>query len=165
MSAVIAIVLNPSLSSLGWPFTSCLGQDMQCTGGPRAPPMINYKSTTTCLKSADTASSCTNTTGRRQHPANAATTSATAMGGDGGNTTMTGLTMGECPSIRRLGNARRPPQKTTIPIDYDNGAMPIDLRRRGDGQRQRRVDNGTMPPASQHASNGQTQRLDTMTLT
>ncbi|KAH9168676.1 hypothetical protein EDB89DRAFT_1909153 [Lactarius sanguifluus] len=77
---------------------------------PHAPQTTNYdydNTMTTCLKSANAALSCTNTTGHRQNPANAATTPATAMGRgprDGSNTT----TMGECPSIQQLGNAHRP---------------------------------------------------------
>ncbi|KAH9161506.1 hypothetical protein EDB89DRAFT_1913856 [Lactarius sanguifluus] len=70
-----------------------------CTANDR--PTTTLNSTTTCLKSADTASSCTNTTSRHQHPANAATASATAMGrGDGGNATTTPIdtTTGQCPS-------------------------------------------------------------------
>ncbi|KAH9176456.1 hypothetical protein EDB89DRAFT_1903235 [Lactarius sanguifluus] len=75
---------------------------------------------TTCLKSANAALSCTNTTSHRQHPANAAMTPATAMGqgpSDNGDAT----TMGESPLIvGRGGDGQRQRNDATCQQWADN---------------------------------------------
>ncbi|KAH9166219.1 hypothetical protein EDB89DRAFT_1910842 [Lactarius sanguifluus] len=77
-----------------------------------------------------------------QHPANAATTTTPAIAigrSDGCDATTTGQPVPTDPSTDHDNQAmpvNDDSDNGSMPVNYDNGSIPIDLRRWGDGQRQ-----------------------------